>query len=257
MADFPRKVRRSISIQRLVWLVVGPRYKNDDFDWRYYTQLYRLQQAHSEERFTLSLQEGDYRFEDGKLVRQRDIKPLHPVVQVTYEALLRLSPASVIEVGCGGGDHLHNLRLLRPSIELFGCDISKEQLDFARERHPELDVPMKVRDITLPRDKLDLPHADIVFTITVIMHIQTGDNHKTALSNLFAHANRQVILAENWSRHAFLDDIQSLFKAGMLPWEAVHFHYHVFEGTDEPHTMIISKEPLAQFPELPDYAILR
>jgi len=234
-----------------------PRHRNDDFDWVHYTDIYGPEQADSETRHTLSLKAGDYAFDGRGLLRRGDIKPLHPGVRVAYESILRLAPKSVLEVGCGGGDHLHNLRLLSPGLRLCGCDISKSQLEFARRRHPDMDVPMQVCDITRPGDEINLPRVDLAFAITVIMHIQTEDYHKTALSNMLRQAERQVVLFENWTRHPFLDDIRSLAESGRLAWENLHIYYHVCEGTTGPHAMILSRTPLSQFPELKDYTTLK
>jgi len=160
-----------------------------------------------------------------------------------------------MEVGCGGGDHLHNLGVLTTEIQLFGLDRSGAQLAYLRERHPRLAAEVQEFDITLPFSAL-LPPVDVAFTQAVIMHIQTGNGHLVALVNLFRMATRQVVLMENWSPHRFLDAIRSLHEKQMIPWADLHCYFRrAPEFGNSPHLMVLSSVPLGYEP-LGDYAIL-
>ncbi len=224
---------------------------NDDFDWRTYHIDYREQLLQEEKTFLLRLRSGDYRFTDGGLVQDKSKLPLHPNHRLLYETILQLKPVSVGEAGCGGGDHLHNLQVLAPELELIGFDRSPEQLAMLRERSPELEARIELLDLTFPYSNL-LPQVDLVYTQAVIMHIKTGDGHLVALSNLFRMARNQVILMENWQRHNFHADIMSLFVRKMIPWRELYCYFRrVPEWGNRPHLVVISRAPLG-YEELSD-----
>jgi SAM-dependent methyltransferase len=227
----------------------------DEFDWKYYADLYRDGLKDVEKDHTLALKSGDYVFENGTLILKKDIKPLHPNYHIIYETILQLKPVSVMEIGCGGGDHLHNLSILFPDIRLHGFDISAGQVEFLKRRHPDLKAWISRYNITIEPRLLDLPEVDIVYTQAVIMHIR--QNHLNALTNLFSIAKKQIVLMENWKRHDFMTDIQTLFQKKKLPWEKLHFYYRESPFTKKPHLMIVSGQELPQYPVLTDYRILR
>jgi SAM-dependent methyltransferase len=234
-----------------------PGKENDDFDWTTYNEHYRGELSSIAETNLQIVAEGDYGFRDGGLVKLRDdVKPLHPNCRLVYETILQLDVASVCEFGCGGCDHLANLKLLKPGLVCSGLDISEEQLSLARKRHPGLDATLLAHDITRPLPA-ELARADLAFTQAVLMHMQTGGNHRRALANVLRAAERHVVLMENWLRHDFLDDARRLHAAGEFPWDEVHFHYRECTEFRRPHLMIISSEPLPQYPELTDFGILR
>jgi len=234
-----------------------PGKENDDFDWTTYNEHYRGELSSIAETNLQTIANGDYDFRDGRLVKVRDdIKPLHPNWRIVYETILQLDVGSLCEFGCGGGDHLANLKLLRPDLACTGLDLSEEQLDLARKRHPGLDATLLAHDITEPLPA-GLPRFDLAYTQAVLMHMNTGNNHRRALASMFGAAERYVVLMENWLRHDFVDDVRKLHADGKIPWDAVHFHYRECEEFRRPHLMVIASEPLSQYPELTDFGILR
>ena len=228
---------------------------SDDYDWKYYSGIYRQGLEGAGKDHTLVLKVGDYRFDSGKLERKGEILPLIENHRIIYETLLQLDPGTVFEVGCGCGDHLHNIKMLNSRIGVYGIDISEGQLDFLKQRHPDLGDSVKQYNITVPLKDNVLPEADIVFSQAVIMHIR--ENHLIGLENMFRLARQQVVLMENWKRHEFMDDIKSLFDKKRLTWENVHFHYRNSSETGKPHLMIISRSPLSQYPVLTTYNTLK
>ena len=228
----------------------------DDFNWDEYTDYYKNELIQGQQDHSLRLSASDYVFDKFQLVKHTSRAPLHPNHRLLYETVLVLDPRSVLEVGCGGGDHLFNLSSLKPTMSIFGVDRSTSQLEFAANRWPPIkDRTMKC-DITLPYTTC-LPSVDLVYTQAVIMHIKTGNGHLVALSNLFRIAEKQVVLMENWSHHQFLSDIQFLHRERMIPWEDVFFYFRRSpEYGDKPHVMIISSIPLDLEP-LVDYSVLQ
>jgi SAM-dependent methyltransferase len=231
-------------------------FASDDYDWRSYREEYaselrRIAKSHSQQ-----LRPGQYEYVNGSLEeRVGEAAPLHPNHRLLYETILQLGPGSVLEAGCGGGDHLHNLSLLAPDIELWGLDRSPEQLAFLGERTPHLRARSSIFDLSLPFSQ-NLPSVDLCFTQAVLMHIHTGNGHLVGLSNLFRMSQRQVVLMENWSRHQFLEDVQRLHREGMIPWLDLFCYFRrAPEYGDKPHLMVLSSEPL-EYEALDDYAVL-
>ena len=229
----------------------------DDFDWSTYTTVYRAQLQEIEQTLTLQLRSGDYRFEDGVLQKTSDALPLHPNHRLLYETILDLKPEKVMEVGCGAGDHLHNLIELAPGMELHGVDYGENQLRFLRERHPASDLDVQQLDITLPYSDL-LPQVDLCYTQAVLMHIKTGNGHLVGLSNLFKMARHQVILMENWCSHNFVEDIWFLFNKRMIPWNDLYLYFRRSpERDNRPHLLVASSIPLDYEPLANDKVLIR
>jgi SAM-dependent methyltransferase len=230
----------------------------DDFDWRDYPRIYSEELAEISQKRLQRLSTGDYTYAGGTLAKARqELKALHPNHRLLYETILQLRPASVVELGCGGGDHAHNIKLLYPECEVNGYDLSDSQLALLRKRNDDLD-PSRFRqmDLTLPAPQSCQTH-DIAYTQAVIMHIQTGNGHRVALSNAFRLATKQVVLMEHWLKHDFMDDIQKLHQAGVIGWNKLHFHYRCApEWSNSPHLMVVSSSALPQYPVLTDYALL-
>lgn len=246
---------KSYHLKTKIKTIIGIYKKNnDDFDWQYYTDHYAYELSQVQKDHSLIIDQDDYLYINEELKINKNIKPLHPNHHLLYETILQLTPTSVFELGCGGGDHLHNISMLNPQIQLYGVDISEKQIRLLHQRHKHLNAIVKPLDITLPHP-FDSPVVDIAYTQAVIMHLQTENNHLRAIENLFKYARNQVILMENWTKHNFMDDIQQLFQNNCIAWDDIHFYYRVSEELKKPHLMIISKSPL-NYPKLTDYKIL-
>lgn len=230
----------------------------DDFDWSDYTRVYSAQLEEISQKRLQRLSPGDYSYSGGVLTKARkELMDLHPNHRLLYETILQLKPASVVELGCGAGDHGHNIKVLYPECQVNGYDLSESQLALLRKRNSDLD-PAKFRqmNLTLPAP-LSCKAHDIAYTQAVIMHIQAGNGHLVALSNTFRLATKQVVLMENWSRHDFMGDICQLQQAGIIGWNKLHFYYRCApELNNCPHLMVVSSSELPQYPVLTDYSLL-
>ncbi len=225
----------------------------DEFDWTQYHTLYGREILELDREVTTRLQEGRYRVENGHIALSEGALPLNPNHAALYETMLKLAPASVIECGCGGGDHLHNMHLLAPQIDLIGLDRGAGQLDLLKQRNPEIAPFVRLADLTMPYSRT-LPKADIAFSQAVIMHIAGGSAHFVALANMMSMANRAILLMENWQRHSFVEDIQTLVDGAMTPWENVHFQVNHFENEGGRSSVLIaSPQPIDAYPTLGSY----
>ncbi|PHQ33059.1 class I SAM-dependent methyltransferase [Rhodopirellula bahusiensis] len=228
------------------------RYFQDDFNWETYTRdKYGPQQETLERELDLHL-DDQARFDPETQSLQTGNLKIHPNFHVVYETIGRLNPTSVLEIGCGGGDHVRNLQHLYPSMNVHGCDRSTGQIQFLKDRNPSIADVVSQRDITMPLSK-NWATADLVFSQAVLMHIKTAVSHLVALSNMFHLANDAVVLMENYGCHPFVDDIRSLHAEGQIPWDNVHFHQASYQGS--PYCLVVTREPCA-LPELQDYFAL-
>jgi len=216
-------------------------YDGDDFDWTRYHLEYSQQLEELESVHTLRLESEQWEWRDGSLNLTQGL-PLHPNHKLLYETIRSLEPESVLEAGCGGGDHLHNLSMILPAVELRGVDRSEGQLGVLRRRNPTLASISRVVDLTLPHP-VDMPKADLVFAQAVLMHIQTGHGHRVALWNMFDLATEQVVLMENLQRHDLIRDIQQLNRARIIPWERLCLYRS--RHTAGPQILVASREPIA------------
>ena len=148
---------RNLELMRRLRNLVGPsrhRYFDDDFNWSTYTRdKYGPQVRRLEDQFTLRIDDRVYfdrqnnRLETGDAV-------LIPNSRTIYEIIGMLNAKSTLEIGCGGGDHLYNLKKLYPQMEVRGGDRSVEQLAFLKERNPEIAEHTFQQDITMPLSSL-------------------------------------------------------------------------------------------------------
>lgn len=218
----------------------------DDFEWSEYNKEYSRQISEIEKENTLILPDGKYSIVNGKIVLNPSFLPLHPNHKLLYETIYDLKPRSILEVGCGGGDHVANIKKILPETDINGCDLLEDQLRFLRYRHPELKTSANlfVHDITVSPPNIAV---DLVYTQAVIMHIQKNNRHLNALRNMFNASKKYIVLMENWSRHNFYNDIRKISEEPDFPWKSVHM-YTNDDGNQI--LMIISNTVLEGFNEL-------
>jgi SAM-dependent methyltransferase len=228
------------------------RYFGDDFNWETYTRDKYGPQLERMAR-TRTLRVGaDVRFDEASGTLDCGTARLHPNFRAVYELVGLLKPASVLEIGCGGGDHLANLRSIYPGIKLSGVDRSEGQLALLAQRNPDIAPLVSVRDMTMPWSS-QWEVSDLVYSQAVIMHINTAVSHLVALSNMFRLARNHVVLMENYACHPFHEDVMRLFNGGQLGWSQIHAYAHRVDG--QPYCLVYSREPQA-LPPLTDYMLL-
>jgi ubiquinone/menaquinone biosynthesis C-methylase UbiE len=228
-------------IRRLLRRGVRKIQNRDDFDWPSYTEIYSEALNEHCKAFTLILAESDYAIENGRLQVSAGLPPLHPNHRLIYETACRLNPGSVLEIGFGGGYHLINLGLLLPQAEIYGCDLLESQLQLAVSRYPSLPARanLMVHDITMEPPPIE---ADLVFTQTVVMHIQKDQRHLAALRNMFRVSRKYIVLMENWLSHNFFADLTKLSREPGFPWQALHMY--LVDDMEQQILAILSNEEI-------------
>ena len=232
--------------------IAQSRILNDDFDWEKYPNYYKEELKSISRLHTLIIRDENFRLHKGKLVkRDSEVKDLHPNHHVLYRAVLNLHPTTVLEVGCGGGDHLSNIKELSPGIKLYGVDRSPSQLKTFEDRHPDLSKIASVVDIT-ERD-CKLQKVDLIFTQAVLMHISEKDERfHNALENIFESAENFVVLVENWTQHNFLDEIRKI-QSNNSGWKNSYLYFIQSDYNEFSSALIISKSELPDMDKLTSY----
>ena len=245
----------ALELKRRLANIVGPaqrKFYDDDFNWDTYTRdKYGPQQKQIAKEFDLRVGRDVY-FDSEKQQLCEGSAKLHPNSFCIYESVGKLAAKSVIEIGCGGGDHLHNIKTIYPEVEVRGGDRSVEQLKFLRERNPEIADDTFQQDITMPLSS-KWPKAELVYSQAVIMHIKTAVSHLNAMANMFHLASDYVVLMENYGCHPIVEDVTRLHEGGHIPWENVHFH--VIHYHNKPYCLVVSRTP-CDLPVLEDYMAL-
>jgi len=206
-------------------LYKGRKFYDDDFDWDNYTadSYARRLKSDIESQFTTHLDPAKASIDAAAGRVTLEGQSVHPNTHLILETVARLSPASVHEVGCGGGDHIGNVGRLFPDVAISGGDRSIEQLRFALQRHPELDGRVGIQDLTMPYSSA-WARADLVYSQAVIMHLHTAVSHFVAMVNIITQAESAVLFVENLQCRNLVSDLSDLHAGGHLPWEDLHIH---------------------------------
>lgn len=198
----------------------------DDFVWNKYHSIYREEFEGSNKKYSRNLREVPFDIVDGQIVIKAPYLPLHKNQRVIYELLLKLNPNSVLEIGCGGAHHLMSLSaIMGERVSLYGVDISPKQIEWAKRLSPDLAPCLYIEDFTNEfLDEKFLNIVDLAFTQAVTMHIHGNDRHKVFIRNMTLAATKQIVLMENWIKHMYVRDIQSLHSDGLIPWDELYIY---------------------------------
>jgi len=103
---------------------------------------------------------------------------------LVYEALqrTRISPTSIVEVGCGAGDVLDTLRSNYPGTRLTGFDIAPAATTFWAD-HKEKDITFVLGDFLT--DSSD--HYDVALLLDVIEHLDDPFHFLSKIRNRADH----------------------------------------------------------------------
>ncbi len=190
----------------------------------------------------------DFEVVNSKVILKSSYKlPLHPNAQLLYETILKLHPNSILEVGCGGGDHLANLKNLIPELEVYGIDLLENQIEFLNKRHPQNDFKLNVVDIS--KKGVIFPNVDVIYTQAVLMHITEKEmRFYNSMENLLNSSAKHLIFVENWSQHNFFETVKQI-----TPVNKWKMYFNFLEGNEKTRLMIISRDEQLSFQPLLDY----
>lgn len=103
-------------------------------------------------------------------------------------------PKKVLEIGCFGGYNLRLIHEIDKKIELFGFDINKDALRYAKEKLPAINT---INGSIYEIEKHFKENTfDLVFTAGVLIHIPCGDIGQ-ALTAIMSISKQHVVHAEH------------------------------------------------------------
>lgn len=133
--------------------------------------------------------------------------------------------SEILEVGCGPGGNLRELRKRGPKT-LAGCDISSEMVEIASENNPGVDIRVS--------DGRALPYADgefdVVLIVTVLQH-NPDDSAAQMMRQISRVSRSQVFLFEDNSppNPQSAAGAYSNFFGRLTPWYAEHMERFGYE----------------------------
>jgi 2-polyprenyl-3-methyl-5-hydroxy-6-metoxy-1,4-benzoquinol methylase len=117
---------------------------------------------------------------------------------------LKLTPTSILDIGCGGGQFCHILAKKYPNTSILGIDLNPNAIAFAKKNKPqELNsVHYKLQnDKTLPFEE----NSFDVVTATLVCHHMEEEELSVFLKHCYQVAKHAVILNDlhrHWIPHA-------------------------------------------------------
>ena len=147
--------------------------------------------------------------------------------------LENLNGAKVLDIGCGAGESLEYI-YNKGAKEIWGIDISEEQITKAKERFPEFHNNFIVSPM---EERLDIPNDYFDYVISIFSIGYTSDLHKT-LTNVYKYLNKNGSLIISWT-HPFYYCLD-------IEKDKVIINKPYFDETSEIITKGIDKVNLAQ-----------
>ena len=178
----------------------------DDYIWEDYHSEYRNEIINHAKKYLLNLPKKNT-FNNNKLF-YKSTKKLHPNHQTLYEVIKALNPKSIIELGCGGGFHVSNLKKILPKSKIIGLDRSPDQVNFAKMNYPNFANFFLVKNFSSFFNKFEVLkyQSDIIYSQAVLMHIQKNTDYESVIKNTLLLSKKYIVLVESWPRHDFVED---------------------------------------------------
>ena len=145
-------------------------------------------------------------------------------VSRVLSALRQLAPASVVDLGCGDGSLLQEIRVTLPSVRLAGIDLSARQIEENQRRTPEIawHAANLLEPVTLP-DRFEavvaseviehLDDAEALLRNAAVLASNGGTLVLTTQSGRVGETERRVGHVRHFSR----DEMESLL--GRCGWD--------------------------------------
>ena len=120
----------------------------------------------------------------GKFGKYRDTAFIYKAQML--KDILNNEPQTILDFGCGIGLNIPYLHKYFKNTKLYGCDVSSESIEIAKNNYPycEFNVIQNINDLHI------YINIDCIFISTVLHHIPE-DEHKYWINGLYN------ILAEN------------------------------------------------------------
>jgi SAM-dependent methyltransferase len=116
--------------------------------------------------------------------------PWGELIKFVADQIVNRAPVggTVYDYMCGTGHLLAVVRSQRPDLRLFGCDIDKGFVEFAKTKRPELDIVCSDAFAVSPRQSPDL------IVCTAGLHHLRFERHQAFINKLRHECGKQTIL---------------------------------------------------------------
>ena len=150
-----------------------------------------------------------------------------PVAQALIDIYGLKSDARILDVGCGKGYLLHELKLLLPNAHVVGFDVSKYGLANAKEEIRDNLFRYRAQDAYPFGDK----SFDLVISLTTLHNLRLFEL-KTALAEIERVGKNKYVMLESYRNELELFNLEcwaltaeSFFDAAEWIWLYEHFGY--------------------------------
>ena len=129
--------------------------------------------------------------------------------RATRKALKALTPApaSILDVGCGGGYFLNSLLTSFPNTELHGIDLNPEAISYAEKEQSQL-IKFTCEEL----EKIPSGHYDVVISTLVCHHLK--DEDLVPFINECKRVAKRMVILNDLHRHPLASISYSL----IAPW---------------------------------------
>lgn len=213
----------------------------DDYIWDDYHQEYKSEIVAHKKKYLLNFQKK-ISFSNNTLF-YKSRKRLHPNHQTLYEVIKSLNPKSMIEIGCGGGFHVSNLKKILPHSKILGLDRSVDQVNYTKKNFPNLCRIFLIKNFSFPFSKTEISKykSDVIYTQAVLMHIQDKKDYYSAIKNTLDVCKKYIVLVESWPRHNFVNDYLHIQKK-YFPEMPLYFYIKKNSQVNKYLALIVSKK---------------
>ena len=111
----------------------------------------------------------------GKYIKGSTEKYAEYKIQLVHSIIKKINPKSILDFGCGTGRSLEYIEKYFPSSELFGCDVSEDELTIARRNFPKAEY---FNNSDVNTFSSDSKKFDLIITACVMHHIEPNDREK-------------------------------------------------------------------------------
>ncbi|MBF0560660.1 MAG: class I SAM-dependent methyltransferase [Alphaproteobacteria bacterium] len=134
----------------------------------------------------------------------------HPANRFRYHLILEVlrneaaDAKTILDFGCGDGVLLEKIRASFPHVQLYGCDISAEQIEQNRKVLPGIEffqADAASQDLALQVKTHSLPKFDLIISSEVVEHIQDDRTFLFNAVNLLKSGGLFLVTTQSGPRY--------------------------------------------------------
>lgn len=141
------------------------------------------------------------------------------------------SGAKILDVGCGTGASVIEMKKLFPDAEVAGIDVVQMQIDIARERFVEYGVDATAEVYDGQHIPLENDSIDIIYTSDVLGHVGDVQHWLRELQRILKPGGRLAMFSESkLGSHAYIRNY--LLRRGLNVDPHAEFHISLFSKSE-------------------------